>query len=106
MTKEERAAYMKQRHAANKEKRIAANKEQRKKKQDVLREYKKNLICVRCGFSDYRAIEFHHRDPEQKLFSVSQAVSTSQSLTRIFEEIAKCDAICANCHAIEHYPNE
>lgn len=24
-------------------------------------------------------------------------------LKKVLEEIAKCDLICANCHAIEHY---
>lgn len=56
--------------------------------------------CIRCGFDDVRALEFHHRDPSNKLFSVMR--SLTKNMNDLLLEIKKCDLICANCHAIEH----
>lgn len=68
------------------------------------KEYKQTLNCSRCGFSDYRALQFHHLDKNNKKFNVSDAVSNGGcSWNVIFEEIKKCDILCANCHLIEHY---
>lgn len=58
------------------------------------------MVCERCGFDDPRALDLHHRDPSQKQFMLSEAKSFSWS--RIEAEIAKCDALCANCHRILH----
>lgn len=55
--------------------------------------------CIRCGYSkSIRALSFHHRDPKEKLFSVSEH---GKSLKKCLEEIKKCDLICANCHMEE-----
>lgn len=67
-------------------------------------EYRKTLVCERCGFGDFRALTFHHRDPDEKSFSVGYGVRRF-SHEKLLEEIAKCDVLCANCHAIEHYRN-
>ncbi|WP_216820524.1 hypothetical protein [Synechococcus sp. BDU 130192] len=77
----------------------------RQKIYDYLRAYKQNLNCSRCGFSDYRALEFHHTDPTAKDFSVADFVSRGASLAKIQKEIEKCCVLCANCHRIEHYGN-
>lgn len=58
--------------------------------------------CARCGFSDIRALEFHHRDPSTKSFSIGAKLHWS--LAKLQAEAEKCDIICANCHAIEHSP--
>jgi hypothetical protein len=67
-------------------------------------EYRATLRCQQCGFSHPAALDFHHRDPKQKLFSVSVAATTAgQSRESILAEIAKCDVLCANCHRILHW---
>lgn len=66
-------------------------------------EYKKTLFCHRCGFADYRALDFHHLDPKQKDFSVADFVSRGASLAKIKKEIEKCIVLCSNCHRVEHY---
>jgi hypothetical protein len=61
--------------------------------------------CMRCGFDEHpAALQFHHRDPSAKLFSVSASVFMSKrySQTEIEAEIEKCDLLCANCHFIHH----
>ena len=69
-------------------------------------EYKKLCKCVRCGISDHRVLDFHHRDGSAKLGNVSDMVSRKLSWENIYAEIAKCDCLCANCHRIEHFEEE
>ena len=43
--------------------------------------------CYLCGYDDPRALEFHHRDPNEKEFTIS-------------------NIICANCNRIMHFKKE
>lgn len=72
----------------------------------LIEELKRGKICERCGYDDYRALQFHHKNPEEKKFSISDWVTWNKSIRvqQLDEEIAKCELICANCHQIEHYP--
>lgn len=54
--------------------------------------------CQDCGYVG-PALEFHHRDPSTKEFSVGEF---NGSLTRLLAEAAKCDLLCANCHRLRH----
>lgn len=49
-------------------------------------------------------MDFDHRDPSKKLFSVS--MWRSYSAFEIVEEIAKCDVVCANCHRVRTFPQQ
>lgn len=58
--------------------------------------------CEDCGYNkSISAMEFHHRDPSQKDFSIA-----GSGVTRSFEsmkvELDKCKLLCANCHREEH----
>jgi hypothetical protein len=68
-----------------------------------LNEYKKGLSCSRCSESHPATLQFHHRNPAEKDFSVSMFRRGKYSKERILQEIAKCDVIGANCHAKEHW---
>ena len=75
-----------------------------KKRQETLREdyteWKKTLKCNRCGFDDYRALQFHHeRDKEHNIASMMRS---GFSLDNIKKEAEKCEVLCANCHQIHH----
>ncbi|MBV9852275.1 MAG: hypothetical protein JO250_21620 [Armatimonadetes bacterium] len=65
--------------------------------------YKKGCVCEQCGYSDFRALQFHHRDSKQKEVDVASMIGQGVSLAKLKNEIAKCSTLCANCHAIEHY---
>jgi hypothetical protein len=67
-----------------------------------VQDLRKTLCCERCGFSDWRALDFHHRDPQQKSLEVANLVR-GNSLDIIKAEIAKCSVLCANCHRITHF---
>lgn len=45
------------------------------------------------------AMDFHHRDPTMKQYTVSRMIGRSGA-ARILEEAAKCDIVCANCHRL------
>jgi hypothetical protein len=55
--------------------------------------------CLDCGGTFPQVcMEFDHRDPSTKLFN--PAGSLSRSHKALLAEIAKCDVVCANCHAL------
>jgi len=58
--------------------------------------------CMRCGYGGcVGALHFHHRDPLTKDPEWKQL--RKKSLDTIKLELAKCDLICANCHAEAHW---
>lgn len=57
--------------------------------------------CIICGYNRCpAALHFHHRNPINKVFQVGVG---NKSLARQRIEAAKCDLLCANCHAERHY---
>jgi hypothetical protein len=69
---------------------------------DKYLQYKSTKKCERCGFSDPRALTFHHRSRDDKDFTVSEIGKSGKSFESILKEIEKCDVLCANCHSILH----
>lgn len=63
----------------------------------------KNVACLDCGqhYPPY-VMDFDHVRGE-KLGDISYLVSASIRIDKLFEEIAKCDVVCANCHRIRTY---
>lgn len=60
--------------------------------------------CIDCGWSgNIAAFQFHHKDPNEKDFTIS--TSPKVSWEKYWEEVEKCDLLCANCHAIRHSNN-
>lgn len=66
--------------------------------------YKKNLKCEKCGFNHPAALDFHHTNPSEKEFSISQ-LKHFGSKEKLMKELEKCVVLCANCHRIHHYDN-
>jgi hypothetical protein len=79
---------------------LAFNQAKRQQKhRQKLNEVKLKSGCVECGFNSHpAALQFNHRDPEQKSFEIGSCVL--KSWESIEAEIAKCDVLCANCHSI------
>jgi hypothetical protein len=65
-------------------------------------ELKSQSCCKQCGESHLACLEFHHRNPDEKDREITKAVSDF-GFERLKREIAKCDIVCANCHAKLHY---
>ena len=63
--------------------------------------YKRNK-CQCCGYQKFRgALEFHHVDPTEKDFGISQDGYT-RSWEKVKEELDKCVLVCSNCHREIH----
>jgi hypothetical protein len=54
--------------------------------------------CIRCGESDPVVLEFNHRDPRTKAGNIADLIGLGCSTNRLFDEITKCEVMCANCH--------
>lgn len=55
--------------------------------------------CVVCGYDRCQAaLQFHHLDPGEKAFHLSNE-GVPRSLAALRAEAAKCVLLCANCHA-------
>jgi len=60
--------------------------------------------CQRCGYSRiFAALEFHHRDPGLKAFSLDLRLLSNRRWSAIVIEAEKCDLVCSNCHKEVHY---
>lgn len=60
---------------------------------------KESKPCLDCGVSyPYYVMQFDHTGSD-KVGSISKMVSSRISWAAIQLEIAKCDLVCANCHA-------
>lgn len=59
--------------------------------------YKESHPCTDCGnFFPYYVMQFDHL--KDKYLGIARM--WAHSLERIEQEIAKCELVCANCHAI------
>ena len=55
--------------------------------------------CIACGYNRcLAALQFHHRDRMTKSFQLSNS-GVPRSIAELRREAAKCDLLCANCHA-------
>ena len=86
-------------------------KKKKRKQQNQLKDKRQHLVleemqrrggkCAKCGFSDIRALDWHHLDPNDKVNSVSEMIRNRVSMDKLQAEVDKCELICANCHRIE-----
>jgi DNA-binding transcriptional ArsR family regulator len=61
--------------------------------------------CMGCGYNkNYAALQFHHRNPEDKIFSLDSRKLSNTKWESILIESKKCDLLCANCHIELHNP--
>ena len=62
--------------------------------------------CIKCGYNkSIKALQFHHRDPNEKDFGLASGGKT-MSFNKLLAEASKCDLVCANCHAELHEAEE
>ena len=75
------------------------------RRERLRKEFRENMLkylriseCAICAEDDIRVLEFDHINPEEKSFSISQAVKLGRSWSEVEAEIKKCRVLCANCH--------
>lgn len=69
--------------------------------QAIIHEWKRQGCCV-CGELSRCCIDAHHKDQDEKEHSIGHFANGSKSPPVIKKELAKCIAICANCHRKYH----
>ena len=68
-----------------------------------IRRIKTASPCQDCKqYYHHAAMDFDHRDPQTKKFNIG-TIRNKQSAPAVFEEIAKCDLVCSNCHRIRTF---
>ena len=58
--------------------------------------------CQDCAVADVRTLEFDHV-PERGRKRFKLTAHLYKPWKSFYEEVAKCDVVCANCHAIRTY---
>ena len=66
--------------------------------------YKKGVVCSRCGEEHVATLDFHHHSDKKEL-GISKMVAEGYSIERIKRELQKCKVLCANCHRKVHFKN-
>ncbi len=103
--KECQKAYFKEYYKNNKEKHIKRVDKTEKYSRYLLWKYKLEKGCCKCGYNKCpNALHFHHKDPSIKEYTISQNYHLDWNI--LLKEIEKCEVICANCHAEEHFNHE
>lgn len=105
--KETQAAAQRRHYESNRAAYVARSKEgkvkTRAKVKEAILEYLKGHPCIDCGEKDPVVLEFDHRDGTEKGFAIADGVRRALGVSKVMEEIAKCDVRCANCHRRRTY---
>lgn len=100
-TKEYQKEYDRQRHKAQSKEKGFRQDKRRKELRIWILAYKSERGCNRCPERHPACLQFHHlRD---KKAQIADMVRLGHGKENILEEIAKCELICGNCHAKEHF---
>jgi hypothetical protein len=86
-----------------KEKRRNNSKKVYKKRKELYCTLFVSKCCQNCGDTRFYVLEWHHRDPSQKEFALSQFLTGKVTWEQVLEEVKKCDVLCSNCHRELHY---
>ena len=86
-----------------KEKSAARSVNQREKAMLAFHEYKEEKGCFDCkGIFPHYILEFDHKPEFEKIAAVYNVMKTL-GIPKAWEEVAKCDVVCANCHKARTY---
>lgn len=66
---------------------------------EFIKEILTNSKCMDCGYNNWIALEFDHRDPSKKEYEISNCIGRG-SISKLKKEMEKCDIVCCNCHRI------
>lgn len=95
-------AYFREYHKKNGWQRSNSDQRRRSEKRDWYASYKSNLSCLICGENEPVCLDFHHKNPDEKDFSIGARMSSGVSIERMIQEIEKCVVLCSNCHRKIH----
>ncbi len=80
-----------------------SNKARRAELTKLKQDIKMERGCAVCGYDKHpAALHFDHIDPSTKKYSLG---NNTVPKSKVLEEIAKCQVLCANCHAEKTWRN-
>lgn len=80
-----------------KQKNAQRQTDRRRAARRLIQETKQNTPCADCGENyPFWMMDFDHLG--DKSFNISRWYDKSGNSSKLVEEIAKCDVVCANCH--------
>ena len=78
-----------------------ASKATRMKVYQEIVDYKLEKGCADCGYKEHpAALDFDHLPGTTKEFNIGNAAGYYSDRKKIWDEVAKCEVVCANCHRI------
>jgi len=89
-----------QRHPEKRLARYACVTAIRKDRTALMQRIKAERGCLYCGTCHPLVLDFHHRNPADKSFTISQIPTTN--IPKLLAEVEKCDVVCRNCHMLVH----
>lgn len=87
----------------NREKCVERNRIQQKKWKEEWWNFKKTLVCEKCGESHPATIDFHHIDKNDPTKKHVNRLIKNRLYAQAYKEVAKCMIVCANCHRKIHW---
>jgi len=85
----------------------------RARKARIVRKWKDDRGCQRCGESHLATLDLHHRDPTEKHPRLKRKKGGTRrtggyfwrdlSYADLVEELTKCTVLCSNCHRKEEW---
>lgn len=89
--------------AAYRQKQKDCARERKQRLRAIVQQIKVESTCKECGENHVACLDFHHRSPKKKKYTIENMVAGKYALSRIMLEIQKCDVLCANCHRKKHW---
>lgn len=93
--------YRKQHYLDHKDEYKERTNRARERRTKEREEFKGTQKCKICGESRWWVLDFHHRDPSTKEFSIGHL--STRSMKKMKVEMDKCDILCSNCHRDLHH---
>jgi L-lactate utilization protein LutB len=63
--------------------------------------WERKLKCVTCGETDQTCLDFHHLG--DKVETIANMIRQAVSISKLQQEIDKCEVLCGNCHRRHHH---
>lgn len=73
------------------------------KRANDLNDYKSKIGCNKCKDKRGYVLDFHHKDPSTKSYTIAANPNVAIDSEKFLEEISKCVLLCANCHREFHH---
>lgn len=106
MTREARVAYAKAHYEANKDTYVARAirfKQDRRVELRALAASSKQVPCMDCGVEYPPWVMQYDHVRGKKVGNIADLVGAAIPIRQFLDEIAKCEVVCANCHAERTY---